>query len=64
MSQKTAERRTVRINGELIPPLERLVENAKDEYGIPLFRSKTDAVTQAVKEFLDKYKEDIEKEEA
>ena len=55
MSQTTAERRTVRISGELIPPLEKLVENAKDEYGIPLFRSKTDAVTQAVKEFLDKY---------
>lgn len=64
MSQKTIESKTVRINGELIEPLEKLVENAKDEYGIPLFRSKSDAVTQAVKEFLDKHKEDVEKEEA
>jgi len=36
-------------------PLEDLVKNAKDEFGLPLFRSKTDAVTEAVKEFLKKY---------
>lgn len=47
--------RTVRIAGELIEPLDELINNAKDEYGIPLFRSKADAVTQAVKEFLAKY---------
>ena len=47
--------KTVRIAGELMTPLEKLVENAKDQYGIPLFRSKADAVTQAVKEFLEKH---------
>ena len=47
--------KTVRIAAELIPPLEKLVENEKDEFGIQKFRSKTDAVTQAVKEFLQKH---------
>ena len=46
---------TVRIRRELIPPLEELVEKAKDQYGIPLFSSKSAAVSQAVKEFLDKH---------
>ena len=52
MSQKT---RTVRIRRELIPPLEELVEKAKDQYGIPLFNSVSAAVSQAVKELLDKH---------
>jgi len=46
---------TVRIAAPLMAPLEDLVKNAKDEFGLPLFRSKTDAVTEAVKEFLKKY---------
>ena len=56
MTSQNEERnwKTVRIAGELMEPLKELVENAKDEYGIPKFRSKSDAVTQAVKEFLDK----------
>jgi Arc/MetJ-type ribon-helix-helix transcriptional regulator len=52
MSQKW---RTVRIRGELVPHLEELVENAKDQYGIPLFDSVSDAVSQAVKELLNKH---------
>ena len=52
MSQKW---RTVRIRRELIPPLEEFVEKAKDQYGIPLFNSVSAAISQAVKEFLDKY---------
>lgn len=54
---QTEERywKTVRIAGELMEPLEELVRYAKDEYGIPLFRSKADAVTKAVKEFLQKH---------
>ena len=46
---------TVRIAAALIPPLEELVKNARDEYGIRLFRSKSDAVTKAVREFLRKH---------
>ena len=52
MSQKW---RTVRIRGELIPPLEELVEKTKDQYGIPLFSSVSEAVSQAVKELLSKH---------
>jgi len=48
---------TVRINGEIIAPLEELIKNARDEFNMPLFRNKSDAVTQAVKEFLRKYSE-------
>lgn len=57
MSQKSDEERswaTVRIAGELMEPIEKLVKEAKDEYGIPLFRSKSDVVTRAVKEFLER----------
>ena len=49
------EWKTVRIAGELMGPLKKLVENAKDEFGVPLFRSKADVVTKAVKEFLEKH---------
>ena len=52
MTQKT---QTVRIAQELIKPLDDLVEHLKDEYGTPVFTSKTEAVTQAVKEFLKKH---------
>ena len=57
MTSQNEERswKTVRIAGELMEPLEDLIENAKDEYGIPKFRSKSDAVTQAIKDFLDKH---------
>jgi len=52
MAQKT---QTVRIARELVKPLDNLVEHLKDEYGMPVFTSKTEAVTQAVKEFLKKH---------
>jgi len=48
---------TVRIRAELIPALEKLIETKKDEFGMLMFRSKTDAVTEAVKELLRKYSE-------
>jgi len=44
----------VRIAAELIPPLDILVEKAKDEFGVPLFKSKSEAVTEAVREYLRK----------
>ena len=48
---------TVRISDELTAPLEDLVKNGRDEFGLPLFRSKSDAVTQALKEFFWKLRE-------
>ena len=46
---------TVRIDEEMIPPLEEMIENVRDEFGMPLFRNKSDAVTKGLKEFLKKY---------
>jgi Arc/MetJ-type ribon-helix-helix transcriptional regulator len=43
---------TVRIPTELLNAVERLVENLKDDFGLPQYRNKTEAVTEAVKEFL------------
>jgi Arc/MetJ-type ribon-helix-helix transcriptional regulator len=45
----------VRIPRELIDPLEKLVENTKDEYGIAKFRGVSSAVAEAVKDLLKKY---------
>ena len=57
--QKDEDRwKTVRIAVALIEPLEDLIKNARDEFGIPIFRSKSDAVTRAVKEFLKKHSEE------
>ena len=50
---------TVKIRREVIPGLEHIVEKVKDEFGIPKFRSKADAVTEAVKEFLHKYESEV-----
>jgi len=44
----------VRIAAELMGPIEKLVETAKDDFGMPCFRSKSDIVTEAVREFLRK----------
>ena len=43
---------TMRIAPELMAPLEDLVKNATDEFGLPLFKSKSEAVTKAVADFL------------
>ena len=51
----TARTVTVRVARELLEPLDRLVEELKDEYGMPVFKSKTDAVTRAVKDLLQRY---------
>jgi len=49
---------TVRIEIEMIPPLEEMIENARDEFGMPLFKNKSDAVTKALKEFLKKHRQE------
>lgn len=58
--QNVREWRTVKIRASVIAPLEDLVRNAKDEFGEPLFRSKSEAVIEALKEFLRKHSEDEE----
>ena len=44
----------MKIAAELTAPLEDLVKNGKDEFGLPLFTSKSKAVTKAVADFLRK----------
>ena len=58
MSQEKNKSITVRIAAELTEPVDRLIKNAKDEFGMPLFRSRCDLITKAVKEFLKKYFEE------
>ena len=55
MSQEEIKSITVRIAAELIEPIDYLIKEVKDEFGIPLFRSRCDLITKAVKEFLKKY---------
>lgn len=47
---------TVRIPTELLDTLEAFVEQKKDEFGLPKYRSKSEAVAEAVKEFLKKHR--------
>lgn len=49
---------TVRIDEEMIPPLEEMIENVQDEFDMPLFKNKSDAITKGLKEFLKKHKEE------
>ncbi|MEM1589634.1 MAG: ribbon-helix-helix domain-containing protein [Candidatus Bathyarchaeia archaeon] len=56
MSQAEEEKwATVRIPTELLDALERLVAEEKDEFGLPKYRSKSEAVAEAVKQFLKKH---------
>ncbi|MEM2995858.1 MAG: ribbon-helix-helix domain-containing protein [Candidatus Bathyarchaeia archaeon] len=48
---------TVRIPAELLSKIEKLVKDEKDEFGMPRFRSKSEIVAEAIKEFLKKHKE-------
>ena len=42
----------VRIRAELLPHIDEVVEQEKDEFGTPKFRSRQEVVSKAVKEFL------------
>ena len=46
--------RTVRIDEKLIPKIDTAVSALRDEFGIPMFRSRAAFVERAVKEFLRK----------
>ena len=63
MTKKSSERgkdkwTSVRIDAALMAPLDRLVKNVRDEFGEPVFRSKSHAVAEGLKEFLRKYSEE------
>ena len=45
----------VRIPVELLVAVEKLVKEEKDEFGMPKYRSKSEVVTEAVKQFLQKH---------
>jgi metal-responsive CopG/Arc/MetJ family transcriptional regulator len=40
---------------ELLVAVEKLVKEEKDEFGMPKYRSKSEVVTEAVKQFLKKH---------
>jgi Arc/MetJ-type ribon-helix-helix transcriptional regulator len=50
---------TVRIPTELLDAVEKLVKDEKDEFGLPKYHSKSDAVTEAVKQFLKKHNKGV-----
>lgn len=54
MPQRT---KTVRLESDLIPLLEKVVKNERDELGRKKYRSVCHAVTEAVVEFLKKHRE-------
>ena len=47
----------VKIPKELIPHIDRVVESTKDSFGLRMFRSRNDFVTEAVKRFLKEFLE-------
>ena len=46
---------TVRIPTDLLDAIEDSIQDLKDEFGLPLYRNKTDFVTKAVKDLLRKH---------
>jgi len=57
-NEGASKQATVRIRSEILPFLDQLVMDAKDEFGIPLFSSRQEVVTEAVRELLRKYQND------
>jgi metal-responsive CopG/Arc/MetJ family transcriptional regulator len=59
LSQKTEEEEekwaTVRIPTQLLEAVEQVVEREKDEFGLPKYSSKSEAIAEAVKQFLKKH---------
>lgn len=51
---------TVRIPVELLSKIEQFIREEKDEFGMPKFRSKSELVAEAIKEFLKKHKEVVQ----
>jgi len=54
LSQTVEEEKwaTVRIPTELLEAVENLIKDLRDEFGILKYRSKSEAIAEAVKQFL------------
>ena len=59
MSQEEGKWATVRIPAELLDALEHLISTTKDEFGLPMYHSKSEAVAEAVKRFLKNHREAV-----
>jgi len=56
LSQDVEEKwATVRIPIELLDAVDNLVGKLKDEFGLPRYRSKSEAIAEAVKQFLKRH---------
>jgi hypothetical protein len=46
---------TVRVETQLLPYIDGLVDEAKDEFGVSLYNSRKDVIEDAVKRFLKRH---------
>lgn len=53
---------TVRIPAELLEALDKFVSEQRDEFGLSKYHSKSEAVAEAVKQFLKKHKPSQQRE--
>lgn len=58
MSQNQDKWTTVRVPTEILKAIDEFMKNQIDEFGLPKYRSKSDVVTEAIKEFLKKHREE------
>jgi len=58
LSQELEEEKwsTVRIPTELLDAVENVIKNLRDEFGLLKYKNKSQAIAEAVKEFLKKHK--------
>jgi Arc/MetJ-type ribon-helix-helix transcriptional regulator len=57
LSQNQDKWTTVRVPVEILRAIDEFMKTQIDEFGLPKFRSKSDVVTEAIKEFLKKHRE-------
>ena len=58
LSQNEVKWSVVRIPAELLVMIEKIVREEKDQFGMPKYHSRSEVVTEAVKEFLKKHSEE------
>ena len=58
MSHNQDKWTTVRVPTELLKAIDEFIKTQIDEFGLPKYSSKSDVVTEAIKEFLKKHKEE------
>lgn len=59
VSQLEEKWATVRVPMELLSRIEKLLNDEKDEFGMPKFHSRSEIVAEAIKEFLKKHQPDV-----